>query len=83
LIASLFAVGGLSAAQAADIKIGMAEALSGGAAQYGHSIENGFQLAASEINAAGGVNGNKIQFVVEDEQGKKDEAINVFKKLIF
>ena len=70
-------------ASAADIKIGVAEALSGGAAQYGVAIRNGFQLAAEEINAAGGVNGNKLQLVIEDEQGKKEEAINVFKKLIF
>jgi branched-chain amino acid transport system substrate-binding protein len=71
------------AAQAADIKIGVAEALSGGAAQYGQSIRNGFQLAADEINAAGGVNGNKLVLVIEDEQGKKEEAINAFKKLVF
>ncbi|NML14656.1 ABC transporter substrate-binding protein [Azohydromonas caseinilytica] len=70
-------------AQAADIKVGVAEALSGGAAQYGTAIRNGFQLAADEINAAGGINGNKIALVIEDEQGKKEEAINVFKKLIF
>ena len=72
-----------ASANAADIKIGVAEALSGGAAQYGVSIRNGFQLAAEEINAAGGINGDKLQLVVEDEQGKKEEAINVFKKLIF
>ena len=71
------------AAAAADIKIGVAEALSGGAAQYGVAIRNGFQLAAGEINAKGGINGNKIQLVIEDEQGKKEEAIDVFKKLIF
>ncbi|AYH41928.1 ABC transporter substrate-binding protein [Azoarcus sp. DN11] len=69
--------------QAADIKIGVAEALTGGAAQYGVPIRNGFQLAADEINAKGGINGNKIQLVIEDEQGKKEEGINVFKKLIF
>lgn len=68
---------------AADIKLGVAEALSGGAAQYGLSIRNGFQLAADEINAAGGINGNKLALVIEDEQGKKEEAINAFKKLIF
>lgn len=71
------------AAQAADIKIGVAEALSGLAAQYGTAIRNGFTLAADEINASGGINGDKIVLVVEDEQGKKEEAINVFKKLIF
>lgn len=75
------AAGTASAAQ--DVKIGVAEALSGGAAQYGAAIRNGFQLAADEINAAGGINGSKIALVIEDEQGKKEEAINVFKKLIF
>lgn len=83
---SLALVSALSCAgivQAADIKFGVAEALSGGAAQYGVAIRNGFQLAADEINATGGINGNKIQLVIEDEQGKKEEAINVVKKLIF
>ncbi len=70
-------------AVAGDLKIGVAEALTGGAAQYGVPIRNGFQLAADEINAKGGVNGNKLVLVIEDEQGKKEEAINVFKKLIF
>ena len=80
-LAAAFALGTAQAAE--PIKIGVAEALSGGAAQYGISIRNGFQMAADEINAAGGVNGSKIELVIEDEQGKKDEAINAFKKLIF
>jgi branched-chain amino acid transport system substrate-binding protein len=83
LLTILSAAVAATAVQAADIKVGVAEALSGGAAQYGVAIRNGFQLAADEINAAGGINGNKIALVVEDEQGKKEEAINVFKKLIF
>lgn len=83
---TLALIGALSCAglaQAADIKLGVAEALTGGAAQYGVAIRNGFQLAAEEINAKGGINGNKIQLVIEDEQAKKEEGINVFKKLIF
>lgn len=69
--------------QAADIKIGIAEALTGPAAKYGVAIKNGFTLATEELNANGGVNGNKLVLVIEDEQGKKEDAINVFKKLIF
>ena len=80
---ALAAIGIASAAQAADIKIGVAEALTGGAAQYGVPIRNGLLLAADEINARGGVNGRALQLVIEDEQAKKEEAINVFKKLIF
>ncbi|MBP1313980.1 MULTISPECIES: ABC transporter substrate-binding protein [Herbaspirillum] len=72
-----------SAALAADIKLGVAEALTGPAAKYGVAIKNGFTLASEEINAKGGVNGDKLALVIEDEQGKKEEAINVFKKLIF
>ncbi len=83
LLALALATTLFTGAYAADIKIGVAEALSGGAAQYGISIRNGFQLAVDEINAAGGINGDKLQLVIEDEQGKKEEAINVFKKLIF
>jgi branched-chain amino acid transport system substrate-binding protein len=82
----LFAAGLISTtavASAADIKLGAAEALTGPAAKYGVAIKNGFTLAVDEINAKGGVNGNKIALIVEDEQGKKEEAITVFKKLIF
>ncbi|HEY6997222.1 MAG TPA: ABC transporter substrate-binding protein [Candidatus Binatia bacterium] len=68
---------------AAQIKIGIAEALTGNASQYGVAIRKGFELAAGEIAASGGINGQKLELVIEDEQGKKEEAINVFKKLIF
>ncbi len=82
-VALLGAAGIVTQAAAADIKLGAAEALSGPAGQYGQSIKNGFDLAVAEINAAGGVKGNKIVLQVEDEQGKKEQAIDVFKKLIF
>ena len=79
----LLGTGLMGAAFGADIKLGVAEALTGPAAKYGVAIKNGFTLAADEINAKGGVNGNKVALVIEDEQGKKEEAITVFKKLIF
>lgn len=68
---------------AADITLGVAAALTGPAAKYGVSVKNGFALAAQEINAAGGVNHNRLKLIFEDEQGKKEEAINVFRKFIF
>ena len=83
LVAALAAAGLIASAHAADIKLGAAEALSGPAGQYGQSIKNGFELAVEEINAAGGVKGNKITLQIEDEAGKKEQAIDVFKKLIF
>jgi branched-chain amino acid transport system substrate-binding protein len=83
-LGALACAGALCApAFAADIKLGAAEALSGPAGQYGQSIKNGLELAVAEINAAGGIKGDKIVLQVEDEQGKKEQAIDVFKKLIF
>ena len=81
ILAGGFVYGGAALAQ---VKIGVAEALTGNAAQYGVPIRKGFELAVGEINGAGGgINGKKIELVIEDEQGKKEEAINVFRKLIF
>ena len=80
----IVAIALLSGTQAAaQIKIGIAEALTGNASQYGVAIRKGFELATGEITSSGGINGQKIELVIEDEQGKKEEAINVFKKLIF
>ena len=83
LCGALLALGYVSSSASAQIKIGVAEALTGNAAQYGLPIRKGFDLAVSEINGAGGINGQKIELLLEDEQGKKEEAINVFRKLIF
>jgi branched-chain amino acid transport system substrate-binding protein len=80
---ALIVMGYFADSASAQIKIGVAEALTGNAAQYGVPIRKGFELAVGEINGSGGINGSKIELVVEDEQGKKEEAINVFKKLIF
>lgn len=81
IVGALFLL--LSGNAGAQIKIGAAEALTGNAAQYGVPIRNGLALALREINDAGGIGGQKLVLIVEDEQGKKEEAINVFKKLIF
>jgi len=67
---------------AVEIKIGAAEALTGNASQYGVPIRKGFELALSEINGSGGINGEKLALIFEDEQGKKEEAIKLQQKAI-
>lgn len=79
----MLSLGLLTGVATAQIKIGAAEALTGNAAQYGTPIRKGFELALGEINGRGGIHGQKLELILEDEQGKKEEAINVFKKLIF
>ncbi len=72
-------IGSATFVQAAEIKLGVAEALSGPAAKYGTAIKNGFNLAADNINAKGGINGDKITLIIEDEQGKKKKPLTYSK----
>lgn len=66
-----------------DIPVGMYGALTGSEAAFGTSTLQGVQLAADEINAAGGVlGGRRIRLVVEDDQGRAEEAASVVTKLI-
>jgi branched-chain amino acid transport system substrate-binding protein len=65
-----------------DIPVGVYGALTGSEAAFGTSTVQGVQLAADEINAAGGVMGRKIKLYVEDDQGRAEEAASVVTKLI-
>lgn len=73
---------GQTAPESAEIPIGVFGALTGSEASFGTATVNGVRLAADEINAAGGVLGRKIRLVVEDDQGRAEEAASVVLKLI-
>ena len=64
------------------IKIGVIAPLTGNVAQYGVAAVNGFKLKVKEINAAGGINGKKIELVEADSKGDTQEAVNIFKKMV-
>ncbi|CAN5624465.1 ABC transporter substrate-binding protein [soil metagenome] len=64
------------------IKVGVYGDLTGPTASFGQSTKNGVELAVAEINAAGGVNGKKIELIVEDDQGTPEKAKTVISKLI-
>lgn len=68
--------------KSAEIKIGNVNPLSGEAATYGQSTKNGVELAASEWNANGGINGKQIKLIVEDDKADPAEGATVFRKLI-
>ncbi|MGM9950217.1 MAG: ABC transporter substrate-binding protein [Lysinibacillus sp.] len=57
------------------IKIGANLELSGAVASYGSSINDGAKLAIEEINADGGINGKKIEYVAVDNKSDNAEAV--------
>lgn len=65
-----------------DIPVGVYAALTGDQAAFGNATVQGAKLAAEEINAAGGVLGRKIRLVIDDDQGRPDQAASVVTKLI-
>ena len=69
-------------AQAASVKIGFNVPLTGFAAADGKSALNGAELAVEQANAEGGINGNKIELVVYDDQASPKEAVPIAQKLI-
>lgn len=69
-------------ADAATIKLGVQGPETGDIAVYGLQTLYGAQLAADEINAAGGINGKKIELIHYDSRGEKSEAVAVANRLI-
>ncbi len=64
------------------LKIGFSGPLTGDYAQYGNGVKNGAQLAIDEINAAGGINGMKLELNAQDDEGDPEKAVNAFNTLV-
>ena len=70
------------AAMAKDIKIAIVGAMSGPVAQYGDMEFTGAKQAIADINAKGGVNGNKLVGVEYDDACDPKQAVAVANKVI-
>ncbi|MFH1115606.1 MAG: ABC transporter substrate-binding protein [Pseudomonadota bacterium] len=64
------------------LKIGAPQPMTGPDAPFGDKFKKAYTQAVDEINAAGGVNGKKIEVVIEDHQAKNPLAATVTEKLI-
>ena len=78
-VAACLAVSGTAQAQ---IKIGVAGPLTGPNAAFGAQLKNGAEMAAADINAKGGINGQKIELVFGDDVSKPDQGVSVANKFV-
>lgn len=69
--------GAEGAAVGDTFKIGYNLELSGAVSSYGQTEEKGANLAVKEINAAGGVDGKKIEVITKDNKSETAEAATV------
>jgi branched-chain amino acid transport system substrate-binding protein len=73
-LASALALASALPAQAGaeEIVIGLTTALTGAGAATGRQVAAGAEQAVREVNDAGGVKGNKIKLLVEDDRSQPD-----------
>src|SRR5499425_488405 len=66
----------------AQIKLGVAGPITGGSAAFGAQLKNGVEQAVEDINAAGGILGQKIQVFVGDDRADPKEGVSVANKFV-
>ena len=70
------------AADAATVKIGTFGPFTGPAAGLGLEARKGIEFAVAQFNAAGGINGKKVELVAYDDRANRAEAVSVVRKMI-
>ncbi len=63
-------------------KIGVLLPLTGDAGSYGEVEKDVYQIGVDEINNSGGVNGKKLELVIEDSKCNGKDATNAAQKLV-
>ena len=66
----------------AQIKMGVAGPITGGSAAFGAQLKNGAEQAVEDINAAGGILGQKITIIVGDDRADPKEGVSVANKFV-
>ncbi|WP_349369079.1 ABC transporter substrate-binding protein [Salinarimonas sp.] len=81
-IAAALAATTLAAAVPAQaVEIGVVNSLSGNFATFGERYRTGMELALEEINAAGGVNGEPLELVWQDDRSEAQSALAAAEQL--
>lgn len=82
LLAGMTTAAAPAAAQGNPIKIGAILPLTGSGASYGVWMKGGAEMAAEEINAAGGIAGRKLEVIYEDHAADASKAVNAMRRLV-
>ena len=78
-LGATLAMAGVASAQ---IKLGVAGPLTGPNAAFGAQLKNGVEQAVEDINAAGGILGQKIQVFLGDDVSDPKQGVSVANKFV-
>lgn len=65
----------------AQVKVGVINSLSGNFAAFGERYNTGMQVALEEINANGGINGQKLELITQDDRSDAQSALAAVESL--
>ncbi|KAB2340353.1 ABC transporter substrate-binding protein [Actinomadura rudentiformis] len=87
VLLALSGCGGSAVSDAQDggkgpLKIGVIVPLTGPVSSTGKALRNGFELGVKKVNAAGGVGGEKVRYVVVDDAGDPATSTQLARRLI-
>ena len=86
LIARLLSAGmvlsALTLPASAQIKLGVGGPMTGPSAAFGAQLKNGVEQAAEDLNAAGGILGQKLQVFVGDDASRPEQGVSAANKFV-
>ncbi|WP_081745596.1 ABC transporter substrate-binding protein [Bordetella petrii] len=80
-LAAIVCASALSMPALAQVKVGVINSLSGNFAAFGQRYNTGMQVALEEINANGGINGQKLELIVQDDRSDAQSALAAVESL--
>ncbi len=81
LLAIAVACGNADDGEKSAFRIGVMESVTGTGETYGNVAVHAKQMAADEINEAGGIDGRMLELVIEDSKCSAQDAIQAYNKL--
>ncbi|MDQ0509316.1 branched-chain amino acid ABC transporter substrate-binding protein [Ancylobacter amanitiformis] len=79
---ALGAMAALAVPASAQVKVGVGGPITGANATFGAQLKNGAEQWATDVNAAGGLLGQKVEIVVGDDASKPEQGVSVANKFI-
>ncbi len=79
---ALGAMAALAVPASAQVKVGVGGPITGPNATFGAQRKNGAEQWAADVNAAGGLLGQKVEIVVGDDASKPEQGVSVANKFI-
>jgi branched-chain amino acid transport system substrate-binding protein len=73
---------GLAAPAGAQVRLGVGGPMTGGSAAFGAQLKNGAEQAVEDINATGGILGQKIVLSIGDDRADPKEGVSTANKFV-